>query len=230
MKENISKKHPHYAGHRQRLRDRFFKYPSALRDYELIELLLFYSNPRKDTKLLAKKLLSNFKSIRKLIFADPMELKKINGIGDFTIVLIKLLNKLFDKMLLDDVVSSATISSSGQVIGYYKNTIGCLKNEQLRVMFLNNKNKLLADEVVQTGTVNTVAIYPREIIRMALEYGASAIIIVHNHPSGDPQPSRQDMIVTKSLKEVAQKLDIMLLDHLIIGKDTYKSLKEMNLI
>ncbi|MDR3155843.1 MAG: DNA repair protein RadC [Holosporaceae bacterium] len=230
MKEDISTKHSYCAGHRQRLRDKFFKYPSALCNYELIELLLFYSNPRKDTKLLAKKLLFNFKSIKNLIFADAADLKKINGIGDATVIFIKLLHKLFDKMHLEDIASSITISSSWQVVNYYKNTIGCLKNEQLRVMFLNNKNKLLADEIMQMGTVNTVAIYPREIIKMALEYGASAIIIVHNHPSGDPQPSRQDIIVTRSIKEVAQKLDIILLDHLIIGKDACKSLKEMNLI
>jgi DNA repair protein RadC len=230
MKESISTKYQHYVGHRQRLRNKFSKHPLALCDYELVELLLFYSNPRRDTKQLAKKLLSHFKTIKHLIFADAADLKKINGIGDSSVILIKLLQKLFDTMHLEDVASSTIISSSWQVVDYYKNVIGCLKNEQLRVMFLNNKNKLLADEIMQTGTVNAVTIYPREILKKALEYGASAIIIVHNHPSGDPQPSRQDIIITKSLKEVAQKLDIMLLDHLVIGKDGCKSMKEMNLI
>jgi DNA repair protein RadC len=121
------------------------------------------------------------------------------------------------------------ISSSDQVLEYYKNLLENEKKEQLRLMFLNNKNKLIADELMQTGTINHTAIYPREIIQLALEYGASAMIMVHNHPSGDSQPSRQDIIITKTIADIAHKLNILLLDHVIIGKNGSKSLKEMGL-
>jgi DNA repair protein RadC len=230
MESINGKRKNHCVGHRARLKSKLIASSASLLDYELVEMLLFYIHLRKDTKSLAKDLLKNFKSIRNLILADPYEVQKTLGVGKSTLILIKLLRELFERMQLEIVASSVVISSSKHVIDYYKNVLGHLKKEQLRIMFLNNKNKLLADEIMQTGTVNTTAIYPREIIHKALEYGASAIIMVHNHPSGDPQPSRQDVIVTKMVKDVADRLDIILLDHLIIGKDTSLSMKEMQLI
>jgi DNA repair protein RadC len=221
---------PHYLGHRQRLRDKFSAHPGYLSDYELIEMLLFYIFRRRDTKQLAKTLLNRFKSIREIIFADPMDIEKISGLGKSTIILTTLMREIFNRMLLEKITESKTIMSTSQIIEYYKNTLGHLKKEQFRIMFLNNKNKLISEELMQEGTINNTAIYPREIIQKALEYGAGAIIMVHNHPSGDPKPSRQDVIITKAVKEIAQKLDIILLDHVVIGKNETTSFKELGIL
>jgi DNA repair protein RadC len=217
-------------GHRNRARKKFFAGTSIVTDYELLELLLFHAIPRKDTRNTAKNLLECFGSLKNTIFADRVELKKIMEIGNSSIVLLAVIRELFNRIHLEQATKSVTISSSGQVIEYYKNLLEFEKKEQFRVMFLNNKNKLLAEEVLQYGTVNHTAIYLREIIQRVLELGASALIIVHNHPSGDPQPSRQDVIITKMIQSVAAKLDILLLDHLVIGKDGCRSMKEMGLI
>jgi DNA repair protein RadC len=225
-----SKEKPHYLGHRERMRKKFVLNKDAVLDYELLEILLFSVFSRRDTKEIAKKILQNFGSIRETIFASYSELKKINGIGNSTAVLICAVREIFNRMSLEKVSESKIITSSEHVIEYYKNIFWNEKQEQLRIMFLNNKNRLLSDKVLQIGTVNQTAIYPREIIHKALEYGASAMIMVHNHPSGDPHPSRQDVIITKMIKDVAQKLDIDLLDHLIIGKDKNTSLKELGII
>jgi DNA repair protein RadC len=204
--------------------------PEYTPDYELLEILLFYVFQRKDTKPVAKALLNHFKSLRKIILADRFDLKRIGGIGKSAINLITVLREIFTRSLLEKVIESDSIMSTGQVLEYYKNTLGYLKKEQLRIMFLNNKNKLIAEEMIQEGTVNNTVIYPREIIQKALEYGASAIIMVHNHPSGDPKPSRQDIIMTKTINEIAQKLDIILFDHIVIGRIGTTSLKELGVI
>jgi DNA repair protein RadC len=217
-------------GHRNRARKKFFAGTAIVADYELLELLLFHAIPRKDTRNTAKNLLERFGSLKNTIFADCAELKKILEIGDSSIILLAIIRELFNRIHLEQATKSVTISSSGQVIEYYKNLLEFEKKEQFRVMFLNNKNKLLAEEVLQYGTVNHTTIYLREIIQRALDLGASALIIVHNHPSGDPQPSRQDVIITKMIKDVTAKLDILLLDHLVIGKNDCRSMKEMGLI
>jgi DNA repair protein RadC len=226
----VNNEKAYYVGHRNRLRKRFLSHASSIFDYELIELLLFYVHSRCDTKPLAKDLLSHFKSIKNLVLADTSDIKKVKGIGSSAIILVKLVCEIFNRMHSEAITSSTTITSSEHVVEYYKNTLSHLKKEQLCVMFLNNKNKLLANEVVHTGTVNTIAVYPREIIHSALIHGASAFIMVHNHPSGDPKPSRQDIIMTKMIKEVAEKLGIVMLDHLIIGKNCSYSMKEVHLI
>ncbi|MDR0678184.1 MAG: DNA repair protein RadC [Holosporaceae bacterium] len=219
-----------YIGHRRRLLNKFILNPRHTPDYELLEILLFYVFQRKDTKPLAKTLLNHFKSLRKIILADYFDLKQINGVGKSTINLIMVLREFFTRSLLEKVIESESIMSTGQVLEYYKNTLGYLKKEQLRIMFLNNKNKLITEEMIQEGTINNTAIYPREIIQKSLEYGASAIIMVHNHPGGDPKPSRQDIVMTKIISEIAQKLDITLFDHIIIGKMGTVSLKELGVI
>ncbi|GHU12090.1 DNA repair protein RadC [Alphaproteobacteria bacterium] len=225
-----SEENSHYLGHRKRLKKRFSTSAHDLADYELLELLLFYVFARKDTKKLAKDLLAHFKTLRSIVYAENTELKKVPGMGDSAAILFAAIREIFNRMQKERVVECDSISSSDQVIAYYANLLGNEKREQLRMMFLNNKNKLIADDLLQIGTINHTAIYPREIIQRALEYGASAMIMVHNHPSGDPQPSRQDIIVTKMIRDIAQKLDILLLDHLIIGKNGSKSLKEMGII
>jgi DNA repair protein RadC len=221
---------PHYLGHRRRLSERFTSHPEHVSDYELIEMLLFYVFQRRDTKPLAKALLNRFKFVREIILADPLDLKKIDGLGKSTLCLITLVREIFSRTLLEKITESKAIMSVAQITEYYKNALEHLKKEQFRVMFLNNKNKLISEELMQKGTVNNTAIYPREIIQKALEYGASAIIMVHNHPSGDPKPSRQDIIMTKMVKEITQKLDIVLLDHVIIGKNGITSFKELGIV
>jgi DNA repair protein RadC len=220
----------HFIGHRRRLKDKFLIHPDSMRNYELIEMLLFHVFSRKDTKKLAKILCNRFGTFRRIIFASESEIYEIEGLGRTTVCLLHLLREIFSRMLLERISESPIIASSTQVVDYYKNILGIVKKEQLRLMFLNNKNRLISEDILQVGTINHTSIYPREIMQKALEYGASAIIMVHNHPSGDPKPSRQDIIITRRLKDIAQKLDIELLDHLIIGKNSVSSLKEMALI
>ncbi|MDR3179588.1 MAG: DNA repair protein RadC [Holosporaceae bacterium] len=218
-------------GHRKRLKKRFAADPASFPDYELLELLMFYVFARKDTKSLAKTLLSHFKTLGRVMSANATELKKIPGLGESAANLLTAVHEIFNRIHLESLKEQdIAISSSDQVLEYYKGLLENEKKEQLRLMLLNNKNKLIADKLMQSGTINQTAIYPREIIELALEYGASAMIMVHNHPSGDPQPSRQDIITTKSIADIAQKLDILLLDHIIIGKNSSRSLKEMGLI
>ncbi|MDR2780972.1 MAG: DNA repair protein RadC [Holosporaceae bacterium] len=230
MKKVSDGEKPHYLGHRHRLRKKFAINRTCLSDYELLELLLFFVFSRKDTKPLAKKLLEKFKSIRELILADQSDLKNIEGVGESSVHLLLLIHEIFNRMLFEKIQESTSIASTSQVFDYYRNLLEQQKKEQFRVMFLNNKNKLIAEELMHEGTVNNTAIYPREIVQKALNYGASAIIMVHNHPGGDPQPSRQDIIMTKAVKEIVQKLDIALLDHLIIGKNNVASFRDIGII
>ena len=220
---------PYKVGHRDRLRRRFINHRKSLADYELIELALFYVFRRVDTKKLAKNLLTKFKSLRNLIFADATDIKKSPGLKDSSAIFFQLIHEILCRIEFENIEDGPIIASSEQVIKYYQSSLENLKKEQLHVMFLNNKNRLLAEEIIQTGTVNQAPFYPREIIQKALDHGASALILVHNHPSGDPQPSRQDIIVTRHLNDIAQKLDIMLLDHIIIGKSSYRSFRESDL-
>ncbi|MDR2067623.1 MAG: DNA repair protein RadC [Holosporaceae bacterium] len=228
--QDKSGKQIHFIGHRSRLRDKFLAHPNSVHDYELIEMLLFHVFPRKDTKKLAKILWNRFGAFRRIIFANEPEIYEIEGLGRTTVCLLRLLQEIFSRILLERVSESPIIASCSQVVDYYKNILGTVQKEQLRLMFLNNKNRLISEDILQIGTINHTSVYPREIMQKALKYGASGIIMVHNHPSGDHKPSRQDVIITRRLKDIAQKLDIELLDHLIIGKNSVSSLKEMGLI
>ncbi|MDR2107448.1 MAG: DNA repair protein RadC [Holosporaceae bacterium] len=221
---------PHYSGHRQRLRNKFLSDPKSISNHELLEMLLFYAFLRKDTKPTAKALLHRFKSLKEMISADRGDLKKVNGVGESTAILLSLVHEISNRMLLEKISESAAVMSAAHVVDYYKNALGQAKKEQLRVMFLNNRNKLISEEIMQEGTVNNTAVYPREIVQRALEHGAGAIIMVHNHPSGDPTPSKQDIIMTKMISDIVGKLDIVLLDHIIISKTGTVSLKEQGII
>jgi DNA repair protein RadC len=229
MKSHSNEK-PHYFGHRQRLRKKFELNPTRLSDYELLELLLFYVFSRKDTKPLAKKILERFKTLREAIFANVLDLKQIKDVGESSTSLFLLMREIFNRILLERIQEPISIISISQVLDYYKTLLEQQKKEQFRIMFLNNKNKLIAEELMYEGTVNSTAIYPREIVQKALNYGASAIIMVHNHPGGDPKPSRQDIIMTRAVKEIVQKLDIILFDHIIIGTNDTTSLHDMGII
>ena len=232
MKESEQKKvkKPHYTGHRERMRKRLAACPDSFADYELVEMLLFYIFPRKNTRELAKKIMEHFETIRNLVFSRKINMERIEGAGKSCVILLTLLREIFVRASLDEVKKSTVIASSSEVVDYYKNIFFNMKHEQLRIMFLNSKNLLIADEILQEGTINQTAIYPRTIVQRAIELGAAAIIMVHNHPSGDPQPSRQDIIMTRALNEVISKLDIILLDHLIIGNNDIFSMKEHAII
>ncbi len=220
----------HFIGHRQRLKEKISSNAGILRDYEVLEALLFYVFPRKDTKRLAKDLLLKFKTLKNIIFAESSEIEEIKGLGKSTSFLFKVIRELFPRILKDEIANFPVISTSEHVQNYYKTILETLKKEQLRIMFLNNKNKLILERIIQEGTINQTAIYPREIVQVALNCGASGIILVHNHPSGDASPSRQDILITKRIKEIMEKLEIHVLDHLIIGRNQVTSLRDAKLI
>jgi DNA repair protein RadC len=213
-------------GHRQRLRDRFLKGGHlAIADYELLEMILFSAKPRGDTKSLAKDLLKHFKSFSKVIHGDPREIKSIPGAGDSTVAALKIIQAATARLLQERVLETPIISSWSQLIEYCQVTMGHLKVEQFRLLFLDRENRLMADEVQQTGTVDQTSVYPREVLKRALELGASALILVHNHPSGNPTPSRADIQITVEIQKACAPLGIHIHDHLIITAQETLSLK-----
>ena len=197
----------------------------ALADYELLELLLFSALPRRDVKPLAKKLLAEFGSFAELIAAEPARLSRIGGVGESVIATLKIVEAATHRALRDRVMDRPTISSWQALLDYCKVSMQHRKSEQFRILFLDRKNVLIADELQQSGTVDHTPVYPREVVRRALELGASSLILVHNHPSGDPTPSQQDIATTERVVEAGKALGISVHDHLIIGRDGHVSLK-----
>lgn len=221
---------PHYTGHRQRLRDRFLKNPDSLPDYELLEMLLFASNPRGDTKPLAKQLIERFDNLAGVLNASVIELEKIKGLGDSAIGAIKTAQVCGIRMLQQQVLNKPVISSWKELLDYCYAKMAHRKTEEVRILFLDSKNQLIADEQSQEGTIDHAPVYAREIVKRALELHASAIIMVHNHPAGDPEPSREDVTITKTVQKALASVDIELHDHLIIGREGHKSLKSSGII
>ncbi|WP_265517950.1 RadC family protein [Nitratireductor luteus] len=221
----------HFEGHRDRLRQRFEEAGAdALADYELLEMLLFRSIPRADTKAPAKALLERFGTIGEVLGAPASRLREVKGIGQAAALDIKLTAALTQRMLKNEPRGKQVLSSWAQVLEYCRATMAFEDREQLRILFLDKKNALIRDERQQTGTVDHTPVYPREVVKRALELSATAIILVHNHPSGDPTPSRADIEMTKTLIETAKPLGIAIHDHIVIGKDGHASLKGMQLI
>lgn len=221
----------HYEGHRQRLRARFMEAGGdALADYELLEMLLFRTIPRADTKALAKSLLATFGSIAEVLGAHPQRLMEVPGVGESIAQDIKLITTLAQRMLRSELRGKQVLSSWAQVLEYCRTAMAFEEREQFRILFLDKKNCLIRDECQQVGTVDHTPVYPREVMRRALELSASAIILVHNHPSGDPTPSRADIEMTKLLVTTAQPLGITIHDHIIIGKNGHASMKGLQLI
>ena len=219
------------AGHRERLRDRFLNAgPESLADYELLELILFSALPRVDTKPMAKALLERFGSFAAIISADPRRLEEVKGIGRAGVVSLKAVQAAALAFMRDDIMDQPILSSWDKLLRYCKASMGYNATEQFRILFLNNKNALIADEVQQSGTVNHTPVYPREVVKRALELGATAIIMVHNHPSGDPTPSQGDIAMTREVVEAAGKLQIAVHDHLIIGRNSHTSFKSLGLL
>ena len=222
---------PHYHGHRERLRQRFLGAGSdALADYELLELVLFRALPRGDVKPLAKDLIAKFGSFAEVISAPAERLKEVKGLGEAAITELKIVHAAATRLARSSVKQRPVLSSWSNVLDYCRSAMAFADKEQLRVLFLDKRNALIADEVQQTGTVNHTPVYPREVVRRALELRASALIMVHNHPSGDPTPSKDDVAMTREVKEAAEKLGIALHDHLIIGRNGHASLKALGLI
>ncbi len=222
---------PHYHGHRQRLRARFAKTGAdGLADYELLELLLFSARPRSDVKPLAKALLARFGTIGGVLGAEPRALAEVEGAGEAAVHVLKLAEALAVRTLQEQASEETVISSWQAVLDYCRVTLAHRRTEHFRVLFLDKKNALIADEEQQHGTVDHVPLYPREVIKRALELGATALILVHNHPSGDPTPSPDDITLTREVAEAGAKLGVVVHDHLVIGKAGHVSMRGAGLL
>lgn len=220
-----------YHGHRARLRTRFLEAgPDALADYELLELLLFSSLPRKDTKPIAKSLIETFGSFAEVITADSDKLMATDGLGESAIVGLKAVQAGATRLLRAGIIDRPIVSSWQALIDYCTAQMAFEETEQFRILFLDKKNKLIADEAQQKGTVDHTPVYPREVVKRALELNASALIMVHNHPSGDPAPSRADIQMTTKVKEALDAVDLVLHDHLVIGRGQHVSFKQQGLL
>src|SRR5882672_6465732 len=227
----LSEPPAHYLGHRKRLRTRFLAAgPDALADYELLELVLFSAMPRGDMKPLAKQLLRRFGSFAEAIAAPPELLRKMDGIGEAVIAEFKLVQAAATRLTRGEVKRRAVLSSWSAVLDYCRAAQAFADVEQFRILFLDKRNQLIADEVQQTGTVDHTPVYPREVVKRALELSATAVVLVHNHPSGDPTPSRADIQMTQQIVEIAKPLGIAVHDHIIVGKEGHASLKGLKLI
>jgi DNA repair protein RadC len=227
----LSEADPHYYGHRERLRARFREAGSdAVTDYELLELLLFRAVPRRDVKPLAKMLIAKFGSFAEVISAPTTRLNEVKGLGDAAITELKVVQAAANRLARGEVKRRPVLSSWSTVLDYCRTAMAFADKEQFRILFLDKRNQLIADEVQQVGTVDHTPVYPREVVKRALELSATAIILVHNHPSGDPTPSRADIQMTQAIVEVARPLGISVHDHIIVGKEGYASFKGLKLI
>jgi len=222
---------PHYHGHRDRLRARFQEAGAdALPDYELLELVLFRSIPRRDVKPIAKELLKRFGTFAEVLAAPINRLTEVDGIGDGTATDLKIVEAAARRLARGAVAKRPVLSSWNAVLEYCRTTMAFAEREQFRLLFLDKRNALIADEVQQSGTVDHTPVYPREIVRRALELSATALILVHNHPSGDPTPSAADVRMTREIIEVTQPLGIAVHDHIIVGREGHTSFKALQLI
>jgi DNA repair protein RadC len=219
------------AGHRLRLKERFVNGgPDALPDYELLELVLFSAIPRRDTKPVAKRLIERFGSFTEAINAPPERLKEVKGIGDAAVIQLKLVRAAALRFMRGGVMHRQVLTSWNAVLDYCRAAMGFEASEQFRILFLDRKNGLIADELQQRGTVDHTPVYVREVVKRALELSASAVILVHNHPSGDPTPSRADVEMTKQIVDAARPLGITVHDHIIVGRRGHASFRERRLI
>ena len=222
---------PHYLGHRQRLRNRFLQGGSrALQDYELLELLLTFAIPYSDVKPLAKQLIQHFGSFTRVLDATPEALMEVQGVRDYSATLIRLVKACAEYYLKEEVLERPRISSLSALVDYCRTAMGGLPDEQFRVIFLNSQNEIIAEEIVQEGTVNQTVVYPRKVLELALKHKASGLILVHNHPSGNLTPSAADLELTRSLVKASRSLNLTVHDHLIISRQGYFSLAEKNLL
>ncbi|MBN9006285.1 MAG: DNA repair protein RadC [Rhizobiales bacterium] len=222
---------PHYHGHRERLRERFRDAgPDALSDYELLEMVLFRALPRRDVKPLAKSLIGRFGSFAEVVHAPDARLRETSGLGEAAIIEIKLIAATASRVAKGQLKQRTMLSSWAAVIDYCRTSMAFADKEQFRILFLDKRNQLIADELQQIGTVDHTPVYPREVVKRALELSATAIILAHNHPSGDPTPSQADIQMTKAIIDISAPLGISVHDHIIVGKNGHASLKGLRLI
>jgi DNA repair protein RadC len=222
---------PHFYGHRERLRTRFRQAGAeAVSDYELLELVLFRALPRRDVKPLAKNLIATFGSFPEVISAPAARLAEVKGMGAAAITELKLVHAAASRMAHGQLRKRPVLSSWSTVIDYCRTAMAFAEKEQFRVLFLDKRNQLIVDEVQQVGTVDHTPVYPREVVKRALELSATALILVHNHPSGDPTPSHADIQMTQTIIDVARPLGIAVHDHIIVGKEGHTSFKSLRLI
>jgi DNA repair protein RadC len=221
----------HYHGHRERLRNRFREAGvEALADYELLELLLFRAIPRRDVKPLAKALIARFGSFAEAIAAPPARLVEIEGMSAGAATEFKIVEAAAQRLVRGKIKKRASMGSWSEVIEYCRSAMAFADREDFRILFLDKKNGLIADEAQGVGTVDHTPVYPREVVKRALELSASAIILVHNHPSGDPTPSSQDVKMTLDIIAIAKPLGVSVHDHIIVGRQGHASLKGLRLI
>src|SRR5689334_12027141 len=226
-----TEKAPHYHGHRARLRQRFLEAGSeAVSDYELLELILFRAIPQRDVKPLAKNLIDRFGSFAEAISAPIERLREVKGLGESAIGELKVVQAAASQFARGQTKKRTVLSSWSNVLNYCRTAMAFADKEQFRILFLDKRNQLIADELQQTGTIDHTPVYPREVIKRALELSATAIILVHNHPSGDPTPSSADIVMTEAIIDIAGPLGISVHDHLIVGKNGHASMKGMRLI
>jgi DNA repair protein RadC len=227
----LAEETPHYHGHRQRLRSRFLAAGAeAVSDYELLELILFRAIPQRDLKPLAKDLIARFGSFAEVVSAPIERLREMKGLGDAAITELKVVQASANRLARGQVKRRPVLSSWATVLDYCRTAMAFAEKEQFRILFLDKRNQLIADELQQTGTVDHTPVYPREVVKRALELSATAVILVHNHPSGDPTPSRADIQMTQAIVEVAKPLGISVHDHIIVGKEGHASFKGLKLI
>jgi DNA repair protein RadC len=222
----MKKPEPHYTGHRKRLKQRLDRDPSQLLDYELLEIVLGYALPRKDTKPLAKALLTRYKNFKEILAAKPRDLETIDGIGPGIIVFIKVWREFWSRTEQSDLTPRSVLGSPEKVVALARSRLRFKDIEEFWTILVDNKNRLVGFEKMSQGTVDQAPVFPREIITKALELRASGIILVHNHPGGDPDPSLQDRELTTKIKRIAVEMGIRVLDHIIIADEKHFSFQE----
>ena len=222
---------PHFTGHRERLRERFRRGgSSALNDYEFLELILFRAMPRRDVKPVAKALLARFGSFAEVLAARPERLDEIAGLGEAAVTELKIVEAAARCLAQCTIEKRRNLGSSSAVLDYCRTAMAYIDHEEFRILFLDKKNQLIADEVQGVGTVDHAPVYPREVMRRSLELGATALILVHNHPSGDPSPSTADIAMTVQIVSLGKALGIVVHDHLIIGRQGHASFRGLKLL
>jgi DNA repair protein RadC len=222
---------PHYHGHRDRLRERFLSGGAdALPDYEMVELILFMAIPMRDVKPLAKLLIQRFGNLAGVLNASYEELLTVEGVKEKTASSLKIMQAVSHRMLKQELIQQPILNSWSRLVDYCATTMAHHKKESFRVLFLNKKNELIADEIQNSGTVDHTPVYPREVMKRALELSATALILVHNHPSGDPKPSNADVDMTYAIKAAGEPFGIIVHDHLIVSKNGTSSFKTLGLL
>src|SRR3954470_6682615 len=221
---------PHFFGHRERLRARFAEAGGdALPDYELLELVLFRSIPRRDVKPIATELIRRFGAFAEVLAAPPARLRETEGVGESVVIDLKVVEAAGRRLVKGAVAKRPVLSSWSAVVDYCRAAMAFADKEQFRLLYLDKRNALIADEVQQRGTIDHTPVYPREVVKRALELGAAALILVHNHPSGDPKPSREDIEMTREIAKAADALGLSIHDHLVIGRKGHASFRSLGL-